>query len=618
LFVCPIIEFGFDKASMISKISDSLKINPENIAFIDDDPMQRSLILKAFPKISVFSPDMIDSISSLESFNPPVISNESKVRRIMIQNELRREAVKKGYNSIEEFLYSCKIYFRGRNANSSDVPRIHELALRTNRMNVTSERWDADHILKWMSCKSHYILVADMHDKFGHYGIVACALMEDCGDVHKARALWMSCRVGQKGAPHAFFTFMCNHATNAGAREVEVQYVRNNYNRMSAFHLGHYGFIPKQVSNESINYKIDVNQKKEYPKWIMNIDNIPRQGPSVLVLPITDRCNAHCTMCGIWRRNDMRDNLSVSTLREMLADYSFNRNLRFINLTGGEPTNHESLIEIVEFLFNSCIELKEISIGTNGINSELLQLQIEGILHKLPKHISLVVNISLDGPENIHNKIRGVENAYNSVKKSIMKCHELCKKYDNFKVSLNTTIINANVKYLLVLADFAKENNLDISYTYGCSNKLYLQNSMYEDSFSIINDFQTELLENLEQLKHNKYLLTYVELHYINLMQEFIQTGTRNSPCIFQNNGVFLDLDGNLYPCGTANDLCYGNLTKSSFQDCYYGDDADNIRQSLKTECCKHCISNSYYALNPNVQIGFLKEYRNSLRQEYK
>lgn len=82
---------------------------------------------------------------------------------------------------------------------------------------------------------------------------------------------------------------------------------------------------------------------------------------------ITEKCNFKCPYC----RGLRKDCAGVKTLEEVksIIDIWTKDNLKNIRFSGGEPTTHKNLLEMVEYAKSSGIE--RIAISTNGSSSEV-------------------------------------------------------------------------------------------------------------------------------------------------------------------------------------------------------------------------------------------------------
>ena len=150
----------------------------------------------------------------------------------------------------------------------------------------------------------------------------------------------------------------------------------------------------------------------------------------------TLKCNLNCKMC---HQKDIKHageyEMSLAEINNKLRELK-NDGFHLINFVGGELfVNKKRGFEILDlaekhnFLF---------SVATNGFRLEKEDIE------KLSKYRGLVeVAVSLDGPQDVHDIIRGVPNAYMWAENTIIKCKEF-----GIPVSTVTVIQKDNIKWI--------------------------------------------------------------------------------------------------------------------------------------------------------------------------
>ena len=113
---------------------------------------------------------------------------------------------------------------------------------------------------------------------------------------------------------------------------------------------------------------------------------------------LTYRCNSRCSMCHIWQNPTLpKEEVSLETLEKIP------NGIDYLNLTGGEPTLRQDLMEIVDLLYPKAMTLE---ISSNGQHAE----RIEPIIKKYP---DVKIRFSLEGFEATNNRIRGEKDGFN-------------------------------------------------------------------------------------------------------------------------------------------------------------------------------------------------------------
>ena len=107
-----------------------------------------------------------------------------------------------------------------------------------------------------------------------------------------------------------------------------------------------------------------------------------------------------------------------------------------MRLTGGEPFLRKDYVEIVKLFNKNLPNLYILTTPTNGLLSNLIFRKVREILNFFPKRY--VITVSLDGPEKIHDKIRGIKCSWKLATSTFQKLKQLER---NHKISRSFLVI---------------------------------------------------------------------------------------------------------------------------------------------------------------------------------
>ncbi len=128
--------------------------------------------------------------------------------------------------------------------------------------------------------------------------------------------------------------------------------------------------------------------------------------PWKLTCAVTWRCAQRCTHCRIWRR-PAGDELTVAQWARVFA--SVGPALSWLDLTGGEVTSRADFGALARAALDACPSLALLHFPTNGENPGA----VEAVARELQGgHARFVVSISLDGPPQLHDRLRGDPGAF--------------------------------------------------------------------------------------------------------------------------------------------------------------------------------------------------------------
>jgi Fe-coproporphyrin III synthase len=164
----------------------------------------------------------------------------------------------------------------------------------------------------------------------------------------------------------------------------------------------------------------------------------------ILVLEPHNRCNCRCVMCDIWKITEAQE-ISAAELERHLADIQ-SLGVEWVVFTGGEPLMHSDLFRLSTLL------------RTRGIRTTILStgLLLERNAARIVESANEVI-VSLDGPAQIHDEIRRVPGAFESLAKGVGALHRISPA---FPVSARCTVQARNAAYLRATVQAARDIGL--------------------------------------------------------------------------------------------------------------------------------------------------------------
>ena len=304
--------------------------------------------------------------------------------------------------------------------------------------------------------------------------------------------------------------------------------------------------------------------------------------PSKVTFALTYKCNLKCKTCNIWQSQSAGE----VTILEIEKIFKKIPGLNWLDLTGGEVTFKENSLDAVKVIIKNSEKLSIFHISSNGQLPDKLMPLVEAILKT---GVVPVVNISIDGPKEINDELRGGSDTY---VKSIESFNSL-KKLKKGHYHLSCTISKFNINYIDELfADLSKDipgfSQTDIHF------------NVFHKSPHYYNNLDIDGLSGLDLGILNKYFGIHgkmglfkriIEDRYIKGIFVYLKTGkVRSIKCQALNSSCFINPQGMVYPCLIYNQTL-GNLRDQDYdiRRLWNNPEFFMVHGKIKEKICPDC-----------------------------
>lgn len=165
----------------------------------------------------------------------------------------------------------------------------------------------------------------------------------------------------------------------------------------------------------------------------------------ILLLNVHERCNCRCVMCDIWKRQTSAE-IDVDSLERHRVSLNA-LGTRQVVLTGGEPLLHSRLEALCQFLRSCALRVTLLTTG-------LLLEKYSGIV---AAGVDEVI-ISIDGPEEIHDRVRRVKRSFELIGEGMHRVRQLNPA---MPIHARSTVQKANHFCLRQTVEAAKSLDFD-------------------------------------------------------------------------------------------------------------------------------------------------------------
>ncbi len=281
---------------------------------------------------------------------------------------------------------------------------------------------------------------------------------------------------------------------------------------------------------------------------------------------ITYRCNARCNMCNCYKDpSNPADEMSIELIKKLPE-------MKFANITGGEPFTRLDIDEIVEELYK---KTKRIVISTNGSYSERIMALCE-------KYPNIGIRISIEGLKDTNDRIRGLKDGWDKGYDTLTSLVKMGHK----DIGFGMTVQDINCKDLIPLYDISDKFGMEFA-TAVLHNSFYFrkETNKINDKLMVAEEFE-KLINKLIKSPHpKKWFRAYFNHGLIN----YIYGNERLLPCDMASSGFFMDPFGNILPCnGSKEKWIMGNLNTQTWDEIWHSKEAEEARRKVKS-CNRNC-----------------------------
>ena len=299
-----------------------------------------------------------------------------------------------------------------------------------------------------------------------------------------------------------------------------------------------------------------------------------------IAIELTVHCNLKCKMCSVWElREHGPDNAKA---KELLRD-AYELGARHFTPCGAESFMRKDFLEIVEYAHE--LGYTKQDIVTNGT------MITDAQLDRLEKMPSVSLHISIDGPPDIHDELRGEGNYAKSValvRKAVAR---------GIDIGLSGVIMKETIPHLQALVTLAKDLGLkEVSFQ---PFQTEISGPEKEISrFSLMRTPREEIVAHLKRLDaHAKKLgIKIFTESLFGVIPDYLAHGKRPIPpggCFLPSKLLLVDFRGNIYPCffmRGEGDLM-GNVKEDRITDIWHSTHHKQLQTLALTERCPGCLA---------------------------
>lgn len=343
-----------------------------------------------------------------------------------------------------------------------------------------------------------------------------------------------------------------------------------------------------------------------------------KHNPIQLTFFVTRRCNARCPFCFyLSDKNDTEEKASELSLGEVEKLSSSIGRLLWLAFSGGEIFLRDDLVEITRVFYEKN-RPAIILLPTNGLLTDVIREKTDAILEYCRKS-TIVVKLSLEGLEYLHDSIRGIRGGFQRAMQTYMVLAELLERYPNFELGINTVFCSANQGNMDELIEFA--NRLErikthtVSLIRGKVSDARLKEIDISKYYELIKKLESNLKKGVSSIYRFRgaRFKAAQDILQRRLIYETIVKRRRLVPCYAGRLNLVLTESGDLYPCESLA-MRIGNVREIGYdiKRLLKTEQARTVIHSIQDNGC-YCTHECYFMTNifftPSMYPALLKEY---------
>jgi MoaA/NifB/PqqE/SkfB family radical SAM enzyme len=307
---------------------------------------------------------------------------------------------------------------------------------------------------------------------------------------------------------------------------------------------------------------------------------------------ITNRCNSRCITCGTWeeyRRNpDLRKReLTLEEISKIFKNLS--PFIKWLSLTGGEPFLRDDHLEIIRSAINQIPGLALLSIPTNGLLRERILKTIDRLKSLEGPDIS--ISFSLDGPPEVHDRLRGIKGAYDITWNTYLEAKNLVSRHKRFHIHIETTVSTLNISSLSSFFERLFSDGHNVIITVAHDAYLYKNQGNENISPDPYDSATKDLFFSLD--KHFSWFSPSDLLHktFIRRMPHYLANGRKQVlPCAALKCSLAINPYGDVLPCLMWGKVL-GNVREYNFNvtKILKSHDTRDVRRQIRESLCPNC-----------------------------
>ena len=277
-------------------------------------------------------------------------------------------------------------------------------------------------------------------------------------------------------------------------------------------------------------------------------------------------------MCGIWKSKSRKE-LEPSQYSKL------SRSITTINISGGEPFLRRDLVEVIKTI-HSVVPNARLVFSTNGLLTEEIVARLEEIrsIHK-----KIGIGVSIDGLEEVHDRIRGTPGAFIKATETVKRLKE--HGFKDLRIAM--TVFDENADQVWNVFNLSKQLGVEFTATLAHNSEFYFQK---DDNISpkLLESGVKDMPRVMRSQLRSKSVKDWYRAYHTMGMISSDHRSKFVSRCEAGRRYFFMSPDGDVYPCNVLN-WKIGNLSEVKTWDDLFPVEVEKKVRKMVTDCRNDC-----------------------------
>lgn len=299
----------------------------------------------------------------------------------------------------------------------------------------------------------------------------------------------------------------------------------------------------------------------------------------------TLNCQSRCKTCNIWKVKPVNE-LNIEEIKKFFQKNNF---FSWVDITGGEIFLHPDIDEIFKIIIEECKDMYLFHYVTNGLMPKKIIDSTKKLMKLNPKRV--IITVSLDGPEEVHDNLRGIKGNFIKAIETYKGLSEIPK----VEVYFGTTISKYNLgtfnSLIVDVQKYIPKANISNFHV----NIADESDRYYTKKGENLNESANKkILENLKEVMKMKGIpfspIQIIEWTYMRNVEKYFKTKKMPYKCQAINTSCYIDSYGNVFPCITYSKNL-GNLRDFNYdlRKVYKSQNIKQIISDIRNHKCPDC-----------------------------